>query len=155
MLLHSGPLGLAHRMLNVEPLPFGSVSTEDRELMQLKTVSEGHPCVWTPSFGNFTIYSSPRVMLVHLVATQSYWDCDQTGGSSAAHTSWLLPCHEPSGILGASVGSAQSPPCGPPRQHPTRQCPWTQRILGDSTMPLTASQQPFQASCTLRLAPSA
>jgi hypothetical protein len=33
MLLHSGPLGLAHRLLNVEPLSFGCVSTEDCELM--------------------------------------------------------------------------------------------------------------------------
>ncbi len=33
MLLHSGPLGLAHRLLNVELLPFGCVSTEDYELM--------------------------------------------------------------------------------------------------------------------------
>jgi hypothetical protein len=32
MLLHSGPLGLAHRLLNVEPLPFGCISTEDCEL---------------------------------------------------------------------------------------------------------------------------
>jgi hypothetical protein len=33
MLSHSGPLGLVHCLLNVEPLPFGSVSTKDRELM--------------------------------------------------------------------------------------------------------------------------
>ncbi len=33
MLSHSGPLGLAHRLLNVEPLPFGSISTKDCELM--------------------------------------------------------------------------------------------------------------------------
>jgi hypothetical protein len=33
MLSHSGPLGLAHCLLNVEPLPFGSVSTEDCERM--------------------------------------------------------------------------------------------------------------------------
>jgi hypothetical protein len=33
MLSHSGPLGLAHCLLNVEQLPFGWVSTEDRELM--------------------------------------------------------------------------------------------------------------------------
>ena len=38
MLLHSGPLGLEHRLLNVEPLPFGSVSTKDRERMQPETV---------------------------------------------------------------------------------------------------------------------
>jgi hypothetical protein len=68
MLLHSGPLGLVHRLLYVEPLPFGSISSEDRELMQLKTVSEISPCAWTSSFGNFTFYSSPRVMLVHLTA---------------------------------------------------------------------------------------
>jgi hypothetical protein len=33
MLLHSGPLGLVHPMLNVEPLPVGCVSTEDCELI--------------------------------------------------------------------------------------------------------------------------
>jgi hypothetical protein len=33
MLSHSGPLGLVHHLLNVEPLPFGCVSTEDCELM--------------------------------------------------------------------------------------------------------------------------
>jgi hypothetical protein len=33
MLSHRSPLGLAHRLLNVEPLPFGSISTKDRELM--------------------------------------------------------------------------------------------------------------------------
>jgi hypothetical protein len=59
MLSHSGPLGLAHCLLNVGPLPFGSVSNEDRELMQLKTVSEGHPRVWTPPCGPLTVYSSP------------------------------------------------------------------------------------------------
>jgi hypothetical protein len=31
--LHSGPLGLVHHLLNVELLPFDSVSTEARELM--------------------------------------------------------------------------------------------------------------------------
>ncbi len=33
MLSHSGPLGLVHRLLNVELLPFGCISTEDCELM--------------------------------------------------------------------------------------------------------------------------
>jgi hypothetical protein len=68
MLLHSGPLGLAHRLLHVEPLPFGSVSSEDLELMQLKTVSESSPHAWMPSFSNFTIYFSPQAMLMHLAA---------------------------------------------------------------------------------------
>ncbi len=45
ILLHSGLLGLAHRLLNVEQLPFGCVSTEDCDLMQLKTVQEGRPCL--------------------------------------------------------------------------------------------------------------
>jgi hypothetical protein len=58
-----GPLGLAHCLMYVELSPFGSVSREDRKLMQLKTVLKSR---WTPSFGNFTIYSSPRV--IHLVA---------------------------------------------------------------------------------------
>jgi hypothetical protein len=68
MLSHSGPLGLAHCLLNVEPLPFGCVSTEDCELMQLKTVSEGHPRSRTPTFSHLTVYCSPRVTLVHLAA---------------------------------------------------------------------------------------
>jgi hypothetical protein len=38
--------GLAHLLLNVELLPFGSISTEECEL---KTVSEGHPHLWTPA----------------------------------------------------------------------------------------------------------
>ena len=68
MLSHSGPLGLVHRLLNVELLPFGCISTKDRELMQLETVQEGHPLSRTPTFGHLTIYCSPQVMLVHLAA---------------------------------------------------------------------------------------
>jgi hypothetical protein len=68
MLSHSGPLRLVHRLLNVEPLPFGSVSTKDRELMKLETVQEGHPCSRMPTFGHLTVYCSPRVTLVHLAA---------------------------------------------------------------------------------------
>ncbi len=68
MLSHSGSQGLAHRLLYVEPLPFGSISSEDCELMQLKTVLESSPHAWMPSFGNFTIYSDPWVTLVHLAA---------------------------------------------------------------------------------------
>ncbi len=59
MLWHSGPLGLVHRLLNVELLPFGCISNEDCELMQLKTVSEGHPLSQTPTFGHLTVYCSP------------------------------------------------------------------------------------------------
>jgi hypothetical protein len=68
MLSHSGPLGLAHRLLNVKPLLLSCVSTKDCELMQLKTVQEGHPRLRTPTFGNFTVYCSPQVTLVHLAA---------------------------------------------------------------------------------------
>jgi hypothetical protein len=69
MLPHCGPLGgLAHRLLFVELLTFGSISSEDRELMQLEMVSESSPHAWTFSFGNFTVYSSPKVTLVHLAA---------------------------------------------------------------------------------------
>ncbi len=68
MLLHSGPLGLAYRLLNVELLPFVRVSTKDRELMQLKTVQEGHPRSRMPNFGHLTVYCSPRVTLVYLAA---------------------------------------------------------------------------------------
>jgi hypothetical protein len=68
MLSHSGPLGLAHHLLNVEPLPFGSVGTEDFELMQLKTVQEGRPRSRTPTFGHLTVHCSPQVMPVHLAA---------------------------------------------------------------------------------------
>jgi hypothetical protein len=68
MLSHNGLLGLAHPLLNVGPLPFGSISTEDRELMQLKTVLKGHPHLRRPPFGHLTICSSPQVTLVHLAA---------------------------------------------------------------------------------------
>jgi hypothetical protein len=68
MLSHSGPLGLAHHLLNVEPLSFGCISTVDCELMQLKTVQEGRPRLRTPTFGHLTIYCSPQVTLVHLPA---------------------------------------------------------------------------------------
>jgi hypothetical protein len=68
MLLHSGLLGLAHRLLNTEPLPLGCISTEDCELIQLKTVQEGRPCSQMPTFSHLTIYCSTRVTLVHLVA---------------------------------------------------------------------------------------
>jgi hypothetical protein len=59
MLLHSGPLGLVHRLLNVELLPFGCISSKDRELIQLKIVSKSGPRVWTPPFGHLTVYFSP------------------------------------------------------------------------------------------------
>jgi hypothetical protein len=68
MLSHSGPLGLAHHLLNVEPLPFGCISTEDCELMQLKTVSESSPHLQMPPFGHLTVHSSPQVTLMHLLA---------------------------------------------------------------------------------------
>jgi hypothetical protein len=68
MLLHSGLLGLAHRLLNVELLPFGSISTKDRELMQVETVQEGHPCSQTPTFGHLTVHCSPGVTLMHFAA---------------------------------------------------------------------------------------
>ena len=68
MLSHSGPLGLVHRLLNVEPLPFSSISTKECELMQLKTVQEGRLCLPMPTFGHLTVYCSPQVMLVHLAA---------------------------------------------------------------------------------------
>ncbi len=68
MLLHSGPLGLAHCLLNIEPLPFCCVSTEDCELMQLEIVQEGRPGSRTPTFSHFTIYCSLQVTLVHLAA---------------------------------------------------------------------------------------
>ncbi len=68
MLSHSSPLGLVHHLLNIELLPFGCVSTEDCDLMQLKIVQEGGPRLWTPTFGHLTIHCSPRVTLMHLVA---------------------------------------------------------------------------------------
>jgi hypothetical protein len=68
MLLHNGPLGLAHSLLNVEPLNFGYVSTRDCELMQLKTSQEGCPNSQMPTIGHLTIYCSPGVTLVHLAA---------------------------------------------------------------------------------------
>jgi hypothetical protein len=36
--------------------------------MQLKTVLESSPCAWMPPYGHMTVYSSPQVMLMHLVA---------------------------------------------------------------------------------------
>ncbi len=68
MLSHSGPLGLAHCLLNIDSLPFGCISTEDSELMQLKTVQEGRPHSRTPKFGHLTVYCSPQVTLVDLTA---------------------------------------------------------------------------------------
>ncbi len=68
MLSHSGPLGLVHCLLNVEPLPFGSISINDHELMQLETVQEGHPHSRMPTFGHLTVYCSPQVTRVHLAA---------------------------------------------------------------------------------------
>ncbi len=68
ILSHSGPLGLAHHLLNVELLPFVCVSTEDCELMWLKTVLEGHPRSRMPPFGHLAIHSSPQGTLVYLAA---------------------------------------------------------------------------------------
>jgi hypothetical protein len=68
MLSHNGPLGLVHCLLYVEPLPFESISSEDRELMQLKTVSKSSPHAWTPFFGNYIVYLSLQVTLMYLVA---------------------------------------------------------------------------------------
>jgi hypothetical protein len=39
MLSHSGPLGLANRLLNVEPLPFGSIAVS--LLINLETAQQG------------------------------------------------------------------------------------------------------------------
>jgi hypothetical protein len=68
MLSHSGSLGIMNHLLNVGLLPFGCIISEDRELMQLKTVLESSPPAWMPLYDHLTIYSSPQVMLVHLVA---------------------------------------------------------------------------------------
>ncbi len=68
MLSHSSPLRLARHLQCVEPLPFDCISSEDCELMQLKTVSESSPHPQMPSFSHLTIYSSPPVTLAHLVA---------------------------------------------------------------------------------------
>jgi hypothetical protein len=58
MLMHSDPLGLAHCLLNVVPLTFGRVSSEDLKLMQLEIVSEGSPQTRMPPCGLLTIHSS-------------------------------------------------------------------------------------------------
>jgi hypothetical protein len=69
MLLHISPLVvLAHCLLYVELLPFCCISSEDGDLMQLKTELECSPQKQMPSCGHLTIHSSPRVTLVHLVA---------------------------------------------------------------------------------------
>ncbi len=36
MLVHSGPLGLAHLLLYVEPMPFGRVGSEDCAVLESK-----------------------------------------------------------------------------------------------------------------------
>ncbi len=120
--MHSGPLGLVQHLLNVAPLPFGSISAKDRELMQLKTVLEGH-------LRDTSLWS-----LDHLLQPKSHAGAScgkhnpigtanhRTGYSSVACMCWELPCHAASGNLGASVGFAQSPPCGHPHQHPMKQC---------------------------------
>ncbi len=46
----------------------------------------------------------------------------ETGGSSVACASRRLPCREHSGLLGASVESAQSPPCWLEHQRLRRWC---------------------------------
>ncbi len=66
--MHSGPLGLVHYLLNVVPLSFGCISSEDHELMHLKTVLEGSPQMQTLSCDHLTIHSSPQVRLMHLAA---------------------------------------------------------------------------------------
>ncbi len=66
--MHGGPLGLVHPLLNLVMLPFGCVSSEDRELMKLKTVLEGSPRMQTPPCGHLTIHSSPQVTLAYLAA---------------------------------------------------------------------------------------
>ncbi len=89
MLLHSGLLGLAHCLLYVEPLPFGCISSEDCELMQLKTVLESSPCsknafLW--SLDNLlqpTSYNCSSCGRLNPIGTV----CHQTGGSSEACTS--------------------------------------------------------------------
>ncbi len=68
MLTHSGPMGLPHHLLYVELLPFGCVSSEDCELMQLKTVLESSPQTRMPFCGHLTIHSSLQFTLVHLAA---------------------------------------------------------------------------------------
>jgi hypothetical protein len=77
--MHSGLLGLAHRLLYLEPLPFNHVSSGDCELMQLKTVSESSPQMQMPSCDHLTIYSSPQVTLVHLTADQIPFGLRVTG----------------------------------------------------------------------------
>ncbi len=68
ILMHSGPLGLDHYLLNVVTLPFCCVISEDWELVQLETNLESSPWTQTPSCGHSTIHSSPRVTLMHLDA---------------------------------------------------------------------------------------
>jgi hypothetical protein len=47
--------------------------------MQLKTVLESGPRVWMPPYGHLTIYSSPRVTLVHLAANKILLGLQVTG----------------------------------------------------------------------------
>ncbi len=75
MLLHSGPLGLVHCLLYVELLPFGCISSEDCELMQLKQsqkvvhVHRRLPVVTWP----FTPAHKTRLCISWKM--QSHWNC--------------------------------------------------------------------------------
>ncbi len=76
----------------------------------------------------------------------------QTGGSSEAFTSWQQPCHEPFGLLGASFGCEQSPPCRT-LSHPWRLHPWAQLASENSLGFRPACQQPRPTFCTTRRVP--
>ncbi len=72
-----------------------------------------------------------------------------TAGSSVARMTQQLPCCEPSGLLGTSDESAQSPPCRPQRLQMLRRCLETPRLPGDSSMPQTVLHQPWKNSALL------
>jgi hypothetical protein len=110
MLSHSGTLGLVHYLLYVELLPFSSIST------YVAQDSPGRTSTFVDTYLQSLAHSLQPTS--HTRASCGRRDpirtvhC-RTAGFSVARTTQGLPCHEPSGLLGASDESAQSPPCRP------------------------------------------
>ncbi len=65
-LAYTSPHGLAYSLLDVVPLPFGSVRGKHRELMQLDTIGKGLVTLNSASLVFLPVWTSPRVTLVHL-----------------------------------------------------------------------------------------
>jgi hypothetical protein len=153
MLSHSGLLGLAHRLLNVEPLPFGCISTEDCELMQIETVQEGRPCSRMPTLGQLTVYCSPQVTRVHLTA-----DAIPLGLCIAGQQVSQLLVRLSDRLVVSLLGLLEHLLSQLNLRAVTSTVVETDlkipRLPGDSSMPWTVSQQPWRALGTSWAAPS-